>query len=381
MTKTTVTRLLFSALALGFSATAAYAQKLPGEVRARIGMKDGKSPFGFIQNSRPDAIQFSSAEGGAGQRVVLFSALKGEGLDLAIQIEGSAEALAPGRSAFAKGRFQEAADEFGKVAAGYKNLVYIPNNFATEAAWYQIESLRRAGKFGEMAAVFGTNAAKTIPTTLGETYQKQFGYNQIWAIYGAGDMAALKPALEPFIAPSTGTAELLPTKNYRDDIPENELGQIAFLRGKVAEADGEKAKAIQEYYRVFTLNFGSDRVLSKQAMLAALAIHKELGGLEDEKNKLPLQQIQGLAFQYKNTYGIAELPSEFALYAVRPVLPHLQLMAAPKKEETAPAPAPATDGKAADGKAAAPKAKGDDAKAKGEEPKAKGKAKAKPKAK
>ena len=111
-------------------------------------------------------------------------------------------------------------------------------------------------------------------------------------------------------------------------------------------------------------------------MLAALAIHKELGGLEDEKNKLPLQQIQGLAFQYKNTYGIAELPSEFALYAVRPVLPHLQLMAAPKKEETAPAPAPATDGKAA-----APKAKGDDAKAKGEEPKAKGKAKAKPKAK
>ncbi len=95
MTKTTVTRLLFSALALGFSATAAYAQKLPGEVRARIGMKDGKSPFGFIQNSRPDAIQFSSAEGGAGQRVVLFSALKGEGLDLAIQIEGSAEALAP----------------------------------------------------------------------------------------------------------------------------------------------------------------------------------------------------------------------------------------------------------------------------------------------
>ncbi len=344
------------------------AQGLP-EVRARIGLKQGGNPAGVIQNSRPDAIQFSTREGVAGQ-VLPFANIKGEGLDLQIQLEGGAEALAPGRSAFADGDFEAAAEEFAKVVKAFPNIVYIPHNFATEAAWYQVESLRRAGKFSDIAAALESTAAKTIPSHIAEAFQKQFGYNKIWAIYGSGDMDALKSAIAPA---SVAVSDLLPTDDLKTDLPENEQAQMAFLRAKIAEAAGEKDKALNDYYRAFTLNFGSDKVLSKQAMLAALAIHKEDPSLENEKNKLPLQQIQGLAFQFKNTYGISELPSDYALYAVRPDLPQMAI-AAPPTEETDEKPA------ADDAKGAAPDgAKGDDAKGKAEPTKGeseKGKAKA-----
>ena len=46
-----------------FSSTHAEAQ----EVEGRIGLKGGKSPIGFIQGSKEDAILFSTTKGGAGK--------------------------------------------------------------------------------------------------------------------------------------------------------------------------------------------------------------------------------------------------------------------------------------------------------------------------
>ena len=130
-----------------------------------------------------------------------------------------------------------------------------------------------------------------------------------WAEVGRGNWEAVGKVVEE---------HSLPQGDY--GVPEfqkmspSRTAQFAYMRGRLSESQGNKAAALVDYYRAFTLGFGQDRELSGDAMLRAMAILAEDENLTDDKSKL--KEMHAMALQYKNAYGGGSVPEEFAEYAV-----------------------------------------------------------------
>ena len=341
---------------------------LPGLLRAQvretpvtIALVEGGNPQGYIQNSNDQGVLFATASGGAGQ-MLTYDKIRGEGLDKLIRFEERAEVLGTPRAFFAAGSYNEAAEAFGKVARDYAIILGGPQNFASEALFYQIESLKRAGQYAAMAPLLNSPAAATIKTKLSPAYAKSSEFHQLWSIFGQGDFAGLKTALEVYQEPQTGNAKLLSSPNFKK-LPPNELSQIAFLRAKVYDSEGAKDKALEDYYRCFTLAYGNDVLLSKLAMGAAMLIQKEDPRIAQE-NKAALNQMQSIAYLYSRRFGKESMPAEFQAFAVKPVLPKVE-QKAPAVQKPADGAKPAEGAVPAEG---AKPAEGADGKAKGGTP-------------
>jgi tetratricopeptide (TPR) repeat protein len=331
------------------------------ETPVTIALVEGGNPQGYVQNSNDQGILFATAPGGAGQ-MVTYDKIRGEGLEKLIRFEERAEVLGTPRALFSAGQYNEAAEAFGKVARDYAIILGGPQNFASEALFYQIESLKRAGQYAAMAPLVEAPAAATIQTKLSPAYVRSSEFHKLWSIFGKGDFAALKAALEVYQDPQTGDAKLLKSPNFKK-LPPNELSQIAFLRAKVYDSEGAKDKALEDYYRCFTFAYGNDVLLSKLAMGAAMLIQKEDPRIAQE-NKGALHQMQSIAYLYSRRFGKDSMPAEFQAFAVKPVLPKVE-QKAPEGEKPADAAKPGEGAKP--GEAAKP-AEGADGKEKGATP-------------
>lgn len=354
--KFTITTLL---LLLGASISLqAQVQSTP----ATIYLNQGGNPRGFIQGSKPGAILFSPTQGVRGQEYSLTQ-LKGTGLEKGVRLEARGEELADARAAFATGNYLEAAKGFAKVVADYEKLIiHIPQNFASEAMFYQIESLRRLGNYKILQSLLDSPAGKSMDKMLSDRYENQIKFQKLWAIYGSGDMAAVEKALESYQEPVTGKAALLPAPNFRK-MPQSQLSQVAFMRGKVYESKGEKDKALQDYTRAFSTNFAYDPIVSQQAMGASMLLmsaNPELQSSNEKAKKEAVRQIQSVAYFFKHRFPDVSMPAQIQEYAE---MPEYDIILKPKAEE---APAEAEKPAAADGKAEEkPAEKGDDKKPKG----------------
>jgi tetratricopeptide (TPR) repeat protein len=313
---------------------------LVGQVRetpVTLGLLEGGNPQGYIQNSNEQGILFATAPGGPGQ-LVPYARLRGEGLDKLIRYEERNEVLGTPRALFAAGKYDEAAAAFGKVARDYAILYSAPQNFASEALFYQMESIKRSGKYSLLGDLVNLPAAATINTKLADSYKRPFEFAKLWALFGANDLAGLKTALEAYQEPVTGQAKLLKSPNFRK-LPSNEIAQLSFLRGKVFESEGTKDKALEDYYRTFTLANGNDILLSKLAMGAAMLIQKE-DPLLAAGNAAALSQMQSIAYVFSKRFGKDTMPAEYQAFAVRPVIPKPAAPAPAAGEKNEPAPAP-----------------------------------------
>lgn len=327
------------------------------ETPAVLVLIEGGNPQGYVQNSNDEGLVFSTSQGTAGQ-LVPYSKIKGEGLNKQIRLADRNEALAAPRAQFSAGSYTEAAEAFGKVARDYAILLGIPQNFASEALFYQIESLKRAGSYGSLAALVNSPAAVSIEKKLPETFVRAFALHKLWALYGANDLAGLKKALETYQEPAPAEGNPLKTVNFKT-LPNNEVAELAFLRGKVFDSEGDKEKALEDFYRSFTLAYGNDALLAKLSMGAAMVIHKSDPQLE-KGGKTALTEMQSLAYLYSVRFGKDTMPADFQQYAVRPVVPKPaqapaaeESKAAPAPPAEAPAPEAKADGKKEDGKEAA----------------------------
>ena len=325
------------------------------ETPVTLGLVEGGNPQGYIQNANEQGILFATSPGGPAQ-LVTYDKIRGEGLDKMIRFEERNEVLGAPRALFAAGSYDEAAAAFGKVASDYGIILLAPQNFASEALFYQIESVKRSGKYSLLVDLVKLPAAGTITTKLTDTYKRPFEFQKLWSLLGANDMAGLKAALEAFQEPVIGEAKLLKTPSFKK-LPSSELAQLAFLRAKVYNSEGTKDKALEDYYRAFTLGHGSDVLLAKLAMGAAMLIQKEDPELAKE-NRMALIQMQSIAYVYSRRFGKETMPADFQAFAVRPAIP--KPTPAEPKEGAAVAPdgaAKPADGaaKPADG-AAKPKA-------------------------
>ena len=314
--------------AFGLGQVSVFAQGVR-ETPATIALSTGGNPQGFIQGSNAQGVIFSTVSGQPG-KLVPFANIRGDGLDKLIRTDMRAEALADGRALFAERKYREAASAFGKVADAFGILLAIPQNFAAEARFFQIESLRRAGAFAELGALLETPAGKIISTHLGENYQRAHIFQKLWALYGAKKMDALKAELDGYQTPQTGDAKLLQTPNFKPELPTSEIAQLAFMRAKIYEGEGDQNRALEDYYRVFSLTYANDPFLAKQSMGAAMVIQKKNPNLNDEKNKAALREMQGLAYMFSKHYGASSMPAAFKDFAVKPKMP--KALPPPKKE-------------------------------------------------
>ncbi len=290
---------------------AAQVRETPGS----LSQVDGANPQGYFQGSNNEGILFSASSGGQAQ-LIPYSKINGEGLGKQIRFSDKNDLMTPPRNLYAKEDYAAAAAAFGKVAQDYAFIQGIPMNFATEALFYQLESLKRAGQYGALAPLVNTPQAETINTKLPEAYRRPLAFLKLWALFGANDMPKLKEALAIYQETATGSEKLLKAPNFVP-MPSNEISQIAFLRAKVFESEGEKSKALDDYYRAFTVAFGNDVLLSKLAMGGAMQIQISDPKVAED-NKVAVDQLKGLAYMYARRFGKDSMPESFQKYAVKP---------------------------------------------------------------
>ncbi len=308
---------LVSALAAGAMLGTAAAQQPANtnELSAMLLTADNKRQRGFVQNSNENGVLFSLVQGAPGKGYRWDTEAK------AVAFDDADEIMREARAAFLQGNYESAAEQFATIADQYVIAAYVPSNFATEARYYHIESLRLLGRWDEIAPVLDTPTAVTIPTKLSEYYQPQFKMNQLWAALGAGNLDPVKAEIQSRQIPQTGAAKLLNSPAYTQ-MPTRELVQVTFMNAKVNEAAGELDKALADYYRTFSFTYASDRTLADLSMQAALAIQAKNPALqEEEPSPAILRQMQSLAFLYKNAFNQGAIDSAYEAFAVKPDLP------------------------------------------------------------
>lgn len=323
---------------LGLLAVSPFLHAQVKETPAVLALVEGGNPQGFVTGSNDQGILFATASGGTGQ-LVTYERIRGEGLDKLIRFDERAEVLGAARALFAAEKYAEAAEAFGKVARDYAILLGAPQNFASEALFYQIESLKRAGLYQAMPPLVNSPAAATITTKLKPVYHRLFEFQKLWSLFGQGDMAALKAAIGNYEEPQTGDAKLLKTPGFKSR-PPHELSQLGFLRAKVYESEGAEDKAIEDYYRSFTLAFANDPLLAKLSMGGAMQLQRKDPRIAAD-NKAAVSELQSIAYLYSQRFGKESMPPEFQKYAVRPPTVRPEVVPA-----EAPAEAPAPDGAA-----------------------------------
>ena len=319
------TFLLSAALATGLLvAPGLHAQEQSGkvaEVEAMIGLADGANPRGFIQRSTPQGITFSTTPGGSGRQIA-YQQIRGEGASKAVRFQERAEALGPARALFADEQYEKAAEAFGKVARNYAVILFVPGNFALEAFFFEAESLRRSGQYEKLAELMDLTVADTMNTLLGERYQDSVEFLELWGLYGSGNMEALDSALAVYQEPVVGDDSLLGVPKFKK-MPASELAQIAFLRAEVMFGKGEKVRALDDYYRAFTVGYGNDPSLARLAMLQAMRLHAEDPASVREGGAVE-SHLQSLAYLYSRRFGTGGLDPELQDYIVRPEMKPLQ---------------------------------------------------------
>lgn len=303
----------------------------PQSLRTQITLSDDRRQVGILINSSEQGIAFALQEGAQASQIP-YTGLK------AVDFPDAGQYMQTARNAYLAGDWEMAEASMAQIADAFPQAAMVANSFATEARYYQIDSLRRLGRYSDIGRLFATPTGKAMEFALNDVFDQQVALLRLWAFYGAGNIAQLGTELEAYFQPQVGDTKMLPDAQFRDGIAENDLVQLAFLRGKVNEAAGKTAQALEDYYRAFTLTHANRNFLANEAMSAAMKLHAADADVNDKPTKL--WALQSVAFVYKNVFNKGDIDASLADYAVKPELPQT---AAPAKASEEPPAAPAPE--------------------------------------
>ena len=334
------------------------------DLRVQITFSDDRRQIGILLASNEQGVSFALGRGATPTNIP-YTSLK------SVDFPDATQFMQAPRAAYVSGDWEMAEAGMAQVADAFPQGAFAPNSFVAEARFYQMDSLRKLGRYSDIGRLFATPSGKALEFALNDVFDQQVAMLRLWAYYGAGNTEALGTEIEAYLKPQTGDAKMLPDAQFADGTPEYDIAQLAFLRGKVHQAAGRTPQALEDYYRAFTVTQGNQSFLAKEAMNAAMAIQAaEAEGVEKPSK---LWSVQSLAYVFKNAFNQGDIDASLVDYAVKPDLPNALAPApAPPKEDKA---APADAAKAAGDKPAPTPAPPADGKKPADAAKGKGKAK------
>jgi len=281
---------------------------------------NGQNPIrriGFIRDTNDKGILFAYSQADPAGVGLPHAQVKG------VSFTDENEIMSAARYAYSRQSFAEAEAAFKKIADEYEFLWGITReqfgNFASESRFFQIDCLRRLGRYSEIAPALQTKTGLTLDKTINEVYLPTLKLIDLWKQLAAQDWKSLQASLKEYEVPlDSKKAELLTGANFKAVGPAI-LVQLHYLRGKLFESQGNKEEALRDYYRCMTLSYGSDKLLTQDAMKASLAIQAAEPGLDQS---YPLQtEINALAVVYKDIYNDGKIESAYTKFVKTPEMP------------------------------------------------------------
>lgn len=280
----------------------------------------GQNPIrriGFIRDTNDKGILFANSQADPAGIPLAHAQVK------AVSFTDEGEIMSPARYAYSRQAFTEAEAAFKKIAEEYEYLWGITReqfgNFASESRFFQIDCLRRLGRYSEIAPALQTKTGLSMERSINAVYLPTLKLFNLWKLLAAQDWKGLQEGLKEYEAPADPKkAEYLSGISLKPAAP-GVLVQLHYLRGKLYESQANKEEALREYYRCMTLSYGGDKLLTQDAMKAALAIHAADPALE---HSYPLQtEINALAVLYKDIYNNGKIESAYSKWIQAPEMP------------------------------------------------------------
>ncbi len=194
------------------------------------------------------------------------------------------------------GEFEKAASLYDGIATDYRNVDMLEVNYGSLARLNQLECFRHLGAYSKLAA----KRPLLKKSGLSEKYHAQVDLFVGWGTLADLSTPAKVNQLERLVN-DYREAELLP----------GQLAQAFYLSAVANEKSGHAGKALTDYHRVFTLDFGADRRLAQRAMESALLLY----AAEDKiyKDRQRLEEAHGLAQVFTRVFG--DLPAKASQFA------------------------------------------------------------------
>ena len=244
---------------------------------------------------------------------------------------------------------------FGKAMEDYKGLAeskhpLMKDSIGALAVFYYMECLRRTGKFSSMMEPY----LKVQRVNLGSKWQDQIRLFQGWSHLAEGKWKPLNLMMEAYETkeseiPGVGDFTVAPNElPLKAEINVHHMAQIAFLRAKstdelanvlnaeLSELDPNsdetleqrqklaieigvmRSKALTDYSRAFTINYGQERGLALRAMMASMRLIKRMPNFST--NFVMQKEAHGIAKLF-NGISPSNMPAELSDLLQAPVDP------------------------------------------------------------
>ena len=244
---------------------------------------------------------------------------------------------------------------FGKAMEDYKGLAeskhpLMKDSIGALAVFYHMECLRRTGKFSSMMEPY----LKVQRVNLGSKWQDQIRLFQGWSHLAEGKWKPLNLMMEAYETkeseiPGVGDFTVVPNElPLKAEINVHHMAQIAFLRARstdelanalnaeLSELDPDsdetleqrqklasqigvmRSKALTDYSRAFTINYGQERGLALRAMIASMRLIKRMPSFST--NFVMQKEAHGIAKLF-NGISPSNMPTELSDLLQAPVDP------------------------------------------------------------
>ncbi len=244
---------------------------------------------------------------------------------------------------------------FAEAMENYKGLAQskhplMQDTIGALAVFYYMECLRRTGKFSAMMEPY----LRVQRVNLGAKWQDQIRLFQGWSHLVEGKWKPLNLMMEAYEIkeseiPGVGDFTIAPNElPLKPGINVHHMAQIAFLRAKstdelsnalsteLSELDPEsdetlearqklssqigimRSKALTDYSRAFTINYGQERGLALRAMISSMKLIKRMPNFSE--NFIMQKEAHGIAKLF-NGISPSNMPAELSDLLQAPVDP------------------------------------------------------------
>lgn len=160
-------------------------------------------------------------------------------------------------------KYVEARDKLAAVKTAYKDLRTLPDNPSTDAAYLELECLRKSGDLDELAKMLESFDKAGLTR---ESQIRQVDLYAMWDAVRTRDWDRL---------------ERICKERLKERIPGFQRAQIAYCLGLALESRDQPIPAINAYHVAMTADSGASEEITRPAALKALRLYQQDPAVQD----------------------------------------------------------------------------------------------------